>query len=151
MSLHTDLALLDPIMQERAAKAMAEMRSDPVLKSLGVEGVGVSETRRELAVQMAYYARGRMHYHGDIQAMYKAAKLWPISAEETKQAITWTLDSKHIQGLAVDFVPVLAGAYWWKAPAAVWLRMGEIGEAHGLKWGGRWKNQDCPHFEIQGV
>lgn len=26
---------------------------------------------------------------------------------------------------------------------------GPIGEAHGLSWGGRWKNQDKPHFEFK--
>jgi len=148
MSLHTSLDQLNDAIRSHAEKALQTMRSDAVLASLGVEGIAVSESIRELAVQMAYYSRGRMYYHGDVQAMYKAAKLWPISESETKQAITWTLDSKHIQGLAVDFVPVLAGAHWWKAPEAVWERMGQIGEAHGLKWGGRWKNKDCPHFEI---
>jgi hypothetical protein len=148
MSLHKDLALLVSPARERAEAALKEMQTDPVLKSLGVEEVAVSESRRDLAVQMAYYSRGRMHWHGDVQAMYKAAKLWPISEAETRQAITWTMDSKHIVGMAVDFVPVKDGSPWWKAPATVWNRMGEIGEACGLKWGGRWKKQDCPHFEI---
>lgn len=40
----------------------------------------------------------------------------------------------------------------WMASAeatALWERLAEIGEAHGLAWGGRWKRPDRPHFEDQ--
>ena len=36
----------------------------------------------------------------------------------------------------------------WDATDPVWLRMGEIGERLGLRWGGRWeKPRDPGHFE----
>lgn len=31
--------------------------------------------------------------------------------------------------------------------AALWAQLAEIGEAHGLVWGGRWSHPDRPHFE----
>jgi len=35
----------------------------------------------------------------------------------------------------------------WDGP---WDEVGEIGEACGLEWGGRWKKPDKPHFEDRG-
>lgn len=147
--IHTDLTLLKPALKDRVQKALDDMRADDELRMLSVTGVAVSETLREIATQMAYYSRGRM-IPADVQAMYKAAGLYAIKADEAKKTITWTLDSKHLKGEAVDLVPTRAGAYWWGAPQAVWDRMGLIGERYGLTWGGRWKNTDCPHFEIGG-
>ena len=146
--LHRDLESLTPAARDRARDALTAMKSDDTLRELGAADVIANETLRELTVQMAYYSRGRMSPSGDVQAMYKAAGLGPIGVAEAKQAITWTLDSKHLRGEAVDFVPVRAGVAWWGAPVAVWDRMGAIGESAGLKWGGRWKQRDCPHFEI---
>lgn len=140
------IADLQPQFQAKARNAYELMQKDQQLKDLGVEGIAISETKRELAVQMAYYSRSRMQA-SDVQKMYAAAGLYDISEAEAKTANTWTLKSKHIDGLAIDLVPVKDGKYWWTAPALVWERMGEIGESVGLSWGGRWKTADCPHFE----
>ena len=145
--IHADISKLKGTLYNKAIAALEEMRNDAELKRMGVTGIAVSESLREVAVQMAYYSRSRMSI-ADVKAMYKAAGLYAIGDEEAKKPNTWTLDSKHIRGEAVDLVPTKAGQYWWKAPEAVWFRMGEIGEKHGLTWGGRWKNHDCPHFEI---
>lgn len=136
--------------QLRARHTYEDMRNDPILKACGVETIAISETKRELAVQMAYYSRSRMGVE-DVKAMYRAAGLYEPSEEECKTANTWTLNSRHLSGNAVDFVPVKDGKYWWNAPEKVWERMGVIGESNGLTWGGRWKNRDCPHFECTGV
>lgn len=138
---------LDLSMQKRAQLAYEQMNNDEQLKSLNCESVAILETKRELTTQMAYYSRSRMSV-ADVKRMYAAAGLYDPTEEECKTANTWTLDSKHIQGKAIDFAPVQNGRIWWSAPEAVWERIGEIGESNGLKWGGRWKNKDCPHFEI---
>jgi peptidoglycan LD-endopeptidase CwlK len=36
---------------------------------------------------------------------------------------------------------------WYDGP---WGQVGELGEACGLDWGGRWKRADLPHFEHHG-
>lgn len=139
---------LELSLQAKAIKAIAEMRIDSFLIEKGVEKIEIAETRRSLAVQMAYYSRGRMKVE-DVQKMYRHAGLYNISEEEAQIKNTWTLDSKHIHGKAVDIVPVKDGKIWWTAPKEIWQRMGEIGEKYGMIWGGRWKNTpDTPHFEI---
>lgn len=146
--IHTALDKLTLPTMKAAIAALDEMRSDPKLKSYGVTEIVVAETLRELAVQMAYFSRSRMSAD-NVAAMYKAAGLYAIKPDEANRAATWTLESKHLKGEALDIVPHRAGRPWWNAPAVVWERMGEIGERHGLTWGGRWKNKDTPHFEIK--
>lgn len=143
-----DIADLDERIRTKAANAFQKMNESPVLRSYGVSAVGISETKRSLTVQMAYYSRSRMKNIEDVRKMYKAAGLYTPSDAECNTANTWTLSSKHIDGLAIDFVPIKNGSYWWGAPLEVWEEMGKIGKSCGLNWGGDWKNKDCPHFEV---
>lgn len=145
--IHTDLTLLVEPLRAAVLKALEQMRHDEKLREMRVDGIEVSETVRAVSTQMAYYSRGRMTVN-DAIAMYKAAGLGPLSPEDARKPVTWTLDSKHLKGEAIDLVPMRDGRRWWGAPPEVWQRMGEIGEAHGLRWGGRWKNKDSPHYEI---
>lgn len=150
-----DVNELIPEMKDKAVNAINLMRKDSELNWLGLEDVYISETKRTLAVQMAYYSRGRMSV-GDTQSMYKAAGLYEISAEEAKRINTWTLKSKHIEGKAIDIVPIIDGKVRWSCPNGfdvkkfnrILDRMGEIGKEAGLKWGGDWKERDWPHYEI---
>lgn len=58
--------------------------------------------------------------------------------------------SKHQYGLAVDVVPVVNGVAVWDN-AALWRKVGVIGEGLGLRWGGRWRKPYDPcHFEWTG-
>lgn len=143
-----DLADLDPQIRSKATEAYQLMNESARLKALGVSAVAISETKRDLAVQMAYYSRSRMRDINDVKKMYKAAGLYIPTDQECITANTWTLTSKHLQGLAVDFVPMRNGLLWWTAPVTIWEEMGRIGKSCGLKWGGDWKNKDCPHFEV---
>jgi len=144
--LHTDIILLADSFRPKVIATLASMETDAALKALGVSAVKVQETLRDVATQMAYYSRGRMSL-ADVKWMYKMAGLYEISSGDAAKPITWTLESKHLQGLAVDLVPWKSGKAWWQAPIQVWLRMGEIGEHFGLVWGGRWKHTDTPHFQ----
>jgi len=148
MALHTDIKMLVPALQNRVTTALKEMRDDIVLKDLGVSAITVVETLRDLCTQIAYYCRGRMLQAQDVKEVYKAAGLWNIADDDAEKVITWTLKSKHITGNAIDIAPMKNGRIWWSAPESVWTRIGEIGEAHGLNWGGRWKTPDSPHYEL---
>lgn len=73
---------------------------------------------------------------------------------------SWTPFSKHlpdpVSGLsrAIDISPY--EVYQLNGPDKpvqrasdpVWQVLGQIGEALGLRWGGRWKVPDCYHFEL---
>lgn len=146
--LHKELDLLKPRLADMARRAIVIMKSNEKLKELGVTDIAISETFRDVSTQMAYYSRGRMPNVNDVQEMYRAAGLWKITAEDARKPITWTMNSKHLTGDAIDLVPMRGSVTWWAAPKEVWERMGEIGESVGMAWGGRWKNADTPHFEM---
>lgn len=67
---------------------------------------------------------------------------------------SWVKRSKHMDGLAIDVAPYevytsAAGGdkLLWDGSHPAWVRIGAIGEALGLRWGGRWKVRDLGHFE----
>lgn len=117
----------------------------------------VLETLRTEAIQRAYYAQGRETL-AVVNIKRRSAGLAEIGESENKRKITWTLKSKHIEGKAVDIVPVIDNKIPWninsKEIAAAYMRIGLIGESVGLSWGGRWTpvdkfgiGKDAPHFE----
>lgn len=141
----TDLSLLDPAMQPGVRRAL---RRGP---EIGIPLI-VLETRRELATQMAYYARGRASAEL-VKAYFRACRLWPLTTAEAEIISTQTLYSKHIEGLAVDMAPALPnGKPWWNAPDDVWTRFYDLVESEcGLDacFAGQWNawKWDRPHFE----
>ena len=87
----------------------------------------ITEGRRTIERQRQLYAQGR-------------TKPGPI--------VTWTLKSKHIDGEAFDVGVLVDGVLTWPDDDELWERIGRLGEAAGLRWGGRWKRPDRPHFEV---
>ncbi len=77
-------------------------------------------------------------------------------AAAVARGVSWVTHSKHQDGLALDIVPYeiyteASGGdkLLWNETNPIWLRIGQIGEALGLRWGGRWKQRDLGHFEYQ--
>lgn len=74
--------------------------------------------------------------------------------ENIRKGVSWTANSKHLSGDAIDIVPFdvynLHGPdkLQWVSSDPVWQRIGALGEALGLRWGGRWKVKDMGHFEF---
>lgn len=63
--------------------------------------------------------------------------------------VTWTRNSKHIEGKAFDIVVIENGKPDWNITNPNWTRAGEIGRSCGLVWGGAWaRSKDYPHFEL---
>lgn len=79
--------------------------------------------------------------------------------QNIKRGVSWTTNSKHLpqqpdgKSFAIDIVPyqqfILHGQnkLMWDSFDPVWLKIGEIGESLGMKWGGRWTKRDMGHFE----
>ena len=168
MPTHNSIELLVPALQGKIQDVLDEANADPSLKELGVDSVVISESLRDVDVQMAYRARGlyseviaaagqatadalKSTIVRYVQAMYQAAGLYAIDAASCLIPNTWTLQSAHLGGGACDVAPKKGEKLWWAAPEAVWVRIGEIGESHGLLWGGRFpgKKRDCPHLELK--
>jgi hypothetical protein len=74
-------------------------------------------------------------------------------ADNLARGVSWTTRSKHLDGLAIDVCPYdvyLADGpdkLAWVTTHPLWPRIGQIGEALGLRWGGRWTQKDMGHFE----
>lgn len=75
-------------------------------------------------------------------------------AANIAKRVSWVSHSKHEDGLAIDICPFetwnLHGPdkLAWSAADPAWSQLGAIGEALGLRWGGRWQQKDLGHFEM---
>lgn len=94
----------------------------------------VIEGRRSEARQAELYAQGRT----------KPGKI-----------VTWTLKSKHIDGLAVDLAPLVNGAVDWsdvdkfdQIATAMFAAGAELGIK--LRWGANWDGDTKPHEKGEG-
>lgn len=80
-------------------------------------------------------------------------------ADNLARGVSWTLNSRHLAqapdglSLAVDVVPYESFNLYgpdklrWATDDPAWATVGAIGEALGLRWGGRWQRKDMGHFE----
>ncbi|VBB39020.1 conserved hypothetical protein [uncultured Spirochaetota bacterium] len=128
-------------------------------KCMGSDGFIVLETLRSQDTQIAYFSRllashvpakYRRQAVKFVQALYKRAALYEIDAREAIKPVTWTMESRHIEGKALDIWPTKKGKIWW-APKAWegWARMAEIAARHGIEAGHTWPGdeQDPAHFQ----
>jgi len=120
---------------------------------LGDDRYVVFEGRRKEIKQIAYYAQGRETLE-EVNKKRAAAGLWVLRSEKDNYKITWTLQSKHIDGLAMDIVPTDSmGSPTWDL--AHYRKRFEIirdcGRKAGLVCGADWPapNTDWPHYEIK--
>jgi peptidoglycan L-alanyl-D-glutamate endopeptidase CwlK len=73
--------------------------------------------------------------------------------ENLRKGVSWTQRSKHLTGDAIDIVPYAVydaqgeDKLLWDGNHPVWTKLGAIGEAVGMTWGGRWTVKDLGHFE----
>lgn len=142
---------LEPSVKDRFLQAEAD------LLQLDFD-VYITETRRPILVQIAYYAQGRISL-SEVNEIRKAANLIPLNQVGgiVTNANGITSRSKHQDGRALDVVPYdpETNKLLWNASEGIWLQLGQIARKHGFQWGGDWKNSpaavlgwDCPHWEI---
>lgn len=105
-------------------------------KAAGLK-VKVTQTRRTYSEQTALYAQGRTTAGPKVTAA-PAGYSWHNFGR--------AFDIAEDDGTPYDIGPPGEGA----EDKEFWRLAGEIGEALGFEWGGRWKHQDLPHFEHHG-
>jgi len=148
-------------MTERSKRMLDELddKAQPVFEKLfkwldselGDDQYIFFEGRRRSLVQEAYYAQGREPLE-TVNKKRAAAGLYLLRSEKDNYIITWTLKSKHIDGLAGDVLPVDgAGNPTWDL--AHFQRQFEIirdrARECGLVCGADWKPADWPHYEVR--
>lgn len=107
------------------------------LKACADEGIDilVTCTYRDIEEQNRLYAQGRTT-PGKIVTKARGGQ------------------SFHNYRLAYDVVPLQFGKPVWSTTgenAKLWERVGQLGEAQGLNWAGRWvKFREFPHFQYTG-
>ncbi len=124
----------------------------------------VTCTARDVKEQVALYSQGRQPIE-EVNTLRVMAKMPPITDKENVK-VTWTMASKHIVNLddgntandkarAFDIVITKNNKPTWDIKVNVngneipdYTESGKIGESVGLKWGGRFKSPDFPHFEM---
>lgn len=79
-------------------------------------------------------------------------------AEKVAKGLSWTQNSKHLTGDAIDVAPYLVydahgdDKALWDESDPIWLKIGPIGQSCGLKWGviKGGERIDLGHFEFIG-
>ena len=119
--------------------------------TIGEDRYIVFEGLRTVRVQEAYYAQGRKPLD-EVNTLRKNAGLYLLRSEKDNYEITWTLKSKHIDGLAMDIVPVDgAGNPTWDIAHyfKVFEAIRDCGRSGGLVCGADWVQKDWPHYELR--
>lgn len=108
-----------------------EQMAEAMLTACAAAGISlfVTQTLRTYEEQAAIYSQGRTA-PGAIVTHAPPGYSW------------------HNFGRAFDVAQ--AGLHPYPTQEAFWEKVGEIGEANGLEWGGRWKFPDRPHFQFTG-
>jgi peptidoglycan L-alanyl-D-glutamate endopeptidase CwlK len=126
-----------------------------VCKQKGIEIILTSTLRTE-SEQIAYYAQGRKSLDS-VNHFRRMAGMESILMKENSRTVTDTITSAHQFGCGFDVAIIKKGLVIWEIKADVnendipdYEEIGQIGEAIGLKWGGRFKKKDYVHFEYTG-
>jgi hypothetical protein len=113
-----------------------------------------TRTRSTVKEQAALYAQGRRDL-AEVNLL-RAVVGWSPIREKENRRVTWTMKSRHLDGEAFDIAILSDGQPTWDEKVSVndndepdYLEAGQIGEAIGLTWGGRFKNCDPCHFQLK--
>jgi hypothetical protein len=116
---------LEPVIQPKVEALLNAARAE------GIE-LRVTQGLRTMEEQQALYDQGR-------------TKPGPV-VTNAKPGSSW-----HNFGLAFDVAVMKDGKPTWPADEALWQKIGALGKAQGLTWGGDFQNfPDRPHFQYTG-
>lgn len=125
----------------------AQIKANTAITKLDEKGVlyFVAEGRRTLLTQCLYALQGRLDDIGQIELEMACASAGIRPPGKNK--ITWTLGSVHLDGDAIDIVPLVNGKPDWNNQSQDIINAFKDA---GFIWGGDWdKYKDLPHFELR--
>jgi len=147
-------------MTEQSVKKLESLSSavQPVFREflnlldteLGEDRYVVFEAKRSVLVQEAYFAQGREPLV-EVNKKRLAAGLYLLQSDNQNYIITWTLKSKHIDGLAMDVLPADGrGNPTWDLAhyRKTFETIRDCGKKAGLTCGAEWDPPDWPHYQI---
>ena len=116
--------------------------------------IAASETLRTEATQAVYYLRGRIANDPLARkalSILGKAHAWEFNGDETQQIVTWTLDSNHFDGNAVDIVVYKKRTKTanWDKSSSDWQKVLQTARDIGFTCGADWKQNDFPHLEYR--
>jgi len=140
-----DIHVLHPEPRKAATAFIAELRDKKILHK-------VTSTGRTEDEQFALWLQHRASLEV-VNKQRKHAKMFPIGEKENSYTVTdcdgIEFPSRHQKLDALDVVPLgfLGNPIWPPDDDPRWLLIGQIGEKHGFRWGGRWIKPDPSHYE----
>jgi hypothetical protein len=145
MGLNRDVNSLTPKTREMALEFMEKTLDAGIF-------VAISEARRSLETQAVYYLRGRVNTTDPniVEAIriLGNAHAWKFTPAEVNKTVTWTLDSNHLDGNAIDIV-VYDDQHKpdWNYKGDRWKKVLDIAREIGFTCGADWAVNDFPHLE----
>ena len=132
-----NLSLLSPEMKKRTESWLQ------LCKDSGLN-ICVTETLRTKQRQLWLYAKGRILPNA-LEKQYLGYDDQNILSMPKEKQVTWTLQSKHLSGLALDFGFLINGSFSYNGD---WEKAYDLAEQCGLKSLYREKKIDRPHLEL---
>lgn len=130
------------------------------LTNIGIElckrkGVNayIAEGKRTVKRQKELYGKGRTVNECLKVMSKKDAKKY---AKPNLSQVTWTMESNHIKGVAVDVVPCEPRRkntlLIWNTNDKRYITISKVFKSLGFSWGGDWEyTKDYPHYEIKNL
>ncbi len=133
-----------PTSEAKASEWVADPRSE---KNLATVEPRLQKLGRELLRRLAAEGLTFKVIQGR-RTQAEQDALWAKGRTKPGPKVTWTRNSRHLTGRAIDLALFSGKNVVWESKH--YTRAGEIGEQLGLVWGGRWKGgkTDRPHFEL---
>ena len=148
---------IDGYAKTTGRQAVASCASTAILGGIEMEGyVRMSRKLDDLSLRfkpLAIELLARLVEAGIPVLVVDTLRTQAEHATNLAKGVSWTTHSKHLDGDAIDVCPYEVyqatgpDKLAWDATHPIWLKIGTIGETLGLRWGGRWKQQDLGHFE----
>lgn len=91
-----------------------------------------------------------------LRTLSRQKELYAQGRTAPGKIVTWTLNSEHLSGRAVDLAAIDAGRkiLWTESlyPAIAEAMLHAGAELHvPIEWGGMWKKKDLPHFQLKKI